>query len=593
MKNHYNSYILFSLLFLQIIFGISLNAKVAKPGLITAQQPDGSLINIRLEGNEQNKAAYSEDGFLLTYDSEGFYVIATTDENGNLVSSGIRQINPETRNSGTIKFLQSIDRTGVTEALKSHRTKNKLNTRGPGLFSDPCVPMGKQKGLAILVQFDDLEFTIEDPKDHFYRMLNEENFSDGGATGSARDYYIENSGGLFYPEFDVYGPVTLDKSYTYYGENNTWGEELNSPRMISEACALINDEVDFSEYDLNGDGYVEMVYVFYAGYGEADGGPSNSVWPHSWSLTEGIGWPLMKDDVYIDTYACSNELQFGSNKPDGIGSFVHEYGHVIGLPDLYNTSYSSGPFTPGFYDAMDAGSYNNNSHTPPNFSSFERYALDWLEPIVIDSETEIELLPLGENNRAYILPTENENEFFLFENRQRTGNDAFIPGEGMLVWHIDFVQEVWDYNEVNNDAKHQHVDIIEADGKRNYRTSDGDTFPGAAGITELTPFSEPTYMTWSDTCPAFSIREISEDGDIIRFKTVATENLPEAGVTSLTEEMKILNIEGHNLSCKTGIAEIYDISGRKLTLVGQNIVTLNPGLYIARVNGTTLKFMIK
>lgn len=596
MKRLKISYILKTTAFsLGLLLALPVCAKVAKPGLIEAAQPDGTKISIRLEGNFHNKAAFSEDGYQLAFDAEGYYVVAQLDENGNMVPSDIRAINPEQRDPQTIKRLEKIDRDAVRNAFLNHKVKkSNLATRGPGTFSSTCPALGKQRGIAILAEFDDLPFTIENPKDFFYRMLNEENFSDNGATGSAADYYKENSHGLFEPEFDVYGPVTLSKGYSYYGGNTSWGDEPNSARMISEACSLINDEVNFADYDLNEDGYVDMVYVIYAGYGEADGGPADSVWPHSWTLTEGIGWPLRKDDVIIDSYACSNELQFGLDIPDGIGAFVHEFGHVLGLADLYNTSYNSGPFTPGAWDVMDAGSYNNNSHTPPCMSAFERYALDWLEPTVLDSEQDIQLLPLSEHNQAYILPTENENEFFLFEYRRKTGFDKYIPAEGMLVWHIDFVQDVWDWNQVNTTKNHQYVDIIEADQKQTSRTVKGDCFPGSSDVTELTPFSDKSYMTWEKVYPEFSIKNIVHDGETITFTAVETLSLPEAaGIETITGDGGFLIVKGRNVSCRKGVAEIYDISGRKVAVVGENSCALAPGLYLARSKGSAQKFLIR
>lgn len=326
-----------------------------------------------------------------------------------------------------------------------------------GLFPGSSFPAkGEQKALVILVEFADCEFFTPDANQYFTSLLNAEGCDLDGATGSARDYFVQNSSGIFLPDFDVYGPVTLSQPVKYYGGNDRWGNDEAPHKMIIEACQLLDSEVDFSLYDRDGDGTIDNVFVFYAGRGEATSGGANTVWPHSARITE---WEPMTeylfDGVMLDSYACTNE-QVG-NHTCGIGTFCHEFSHVLGLPDLYATSYSTA-FTPGDWSLLDSGSYNNGEKTPAGYSIFERYALGWIDPKVITgAEQEITLRNVAENDGG-IIATARENEFFLLENRQQTGWDTYIPGHGMLVWHVDYRESVWVNNTVNNSQRHQYVE---------------------------------------------------------------------------------------------------------------------------------------
>ena len=250
----------------------------------------------------------------------------------------------------------------------------------------------------------DVSFTLQNPLDYFTKMVNEEGFNDYGGTGSARDYYLECSGGQFSPTFDVYGPITLSNDREYYGGNNESGKDLNPAMMALEACTQLDATVDFTEYDRDGDGYIDNVFLFYAGEGEAAGGGADTVWPHSWTLEAATGSTPVFDGVKLNRYACTNEWQ--KNRPDGVGTFIHEFSHVMGLPDLYATSYT-GAFTPGAWSTMDHGSYNNNGCTPPLFSVFERYALGWITPQQIYEPKSAKLNSIS-SNEAFIIKTAKE-----------------------------------------------------------------------------------------------------------------------------------------------------------------------------------------
>ena len=456
-------------------------AVVAKPGFIDVRQPDGTMITIRMDGGPRGHNIYNTDDQIMRIDEKGYYVVADEDYKQNVTQKRNKRIN-----------------------AKSYAN---------GLRSNPFPSTGEQKGLVILVEFSDVTFTLENPKEYYEQMLNGEDFTDYLSTGSARQYFLDNSNGEFDITFDIVGPIKLDNPSTYYGENNYWGEDIRAHTMIVDACdKLQENDFDFSVYDKNNDSQIDNVYVFYAGYGEADGGGPNTIWPHSWDMTE-AGVNKYYGNLKLNHYACSNELQYYSDTklmPDGIGTFCHEFCHVMGLPDFYSTI-GGGAFTPENWTLLDSGSYNNMSRTPPYLSAYERYVFGWLQPTVIPSEDEITLSPIGESNEAYIIHTEKQNEYFILENRQQREWDTYLPHHGMLVWHIDFNQRVWDNNTVNVNPRHQYIDLVEADGIPSNWTRDGDAFPGLYEKTELSATTNPALVSWSGKPINVTIKDINED----------------------------------------------------------------------------------
>ncbi len=529
-----------------VSFSVSLSAMAvpAKPGLLKMTQPDGTELNVRLVGDEFHHYYLSEDGYYLVNDHDTFYY-ADVDAAGLTVRSDIKATPAARRSAEAKAYLSGVDMGRVNHTMQlaaqagTSRMAQTVNiarpafatgsgqmraTAGPGLFPGTHFPaMGKQKGLVILVEYKDVKMTLTDAHDYFSRMLNEPGFSDYGGTGSAVDFFRESSMGQFDPEFDVYGPVTLSRNRSYYGGNDWYGNDQHPAAMVTEALALLDATVDFSQYDRDGDGYVDNVFIFYAGRGEASGGSADTVWPHAWTVEAGEGYSPQHDGVYVSRYACSNEYESG--RPDGVGTFIHEFSHVMGLPDLYATSYTSS-FTPGSWSCMDYGPYNNDGCTPPLYGAFERYALGWMEPLEISGPVNATLEPIS-TNKAGIVRTSKANEFFLFENRQKTGWDAYIPGHGMLVWHVDYNESVWDSNKVNNTPSHQYVDIEEADGSQSEYSRDGDAFPGTSHKTSFTDTTNPSMKTWSGQSLGKPITDIAEAGGIITFKACggSTEQL--------------------------------------------------------------------
>lgn len=532
---------------------LQMTGKPAKQGILTLPTADGSEIRVRLTGDEYYHQYLTEDGYPLTEVNGNFYY-SDIDANGNVINSGIKASSVSDRDAATLQFLSKIDMSGLEQRIQKRAANSPMRKsleqvarqanivkapareadgndgppyeRGYGLFPDERFPAyGDQKAIVILVEYTDVKFnTSYDPSDYFTRMLNEDGFSDYGGTGSAAEFFRLNSGNSFRPEFDVYGPLTLAHNQAYYGGNDAWGDDKNPGAMVKEACDMLDDIVDFNDYDRNNDGIVDNVFIFYAGRGEASGGGSNTVWPHSWNMTSAGFSNLYYDGVKVHTYGCSNEWE--GSRPDGVGTFVHEFSHVMGLPDLYATSYTSS-FTPGSWSALDYGPYNNNGCTPPLYGAFERYALGWLKPREINSAVSATLEPISDNVCG-VIRSSKDTEFFLVENRQKEGWDAYIPGHGMLIWHVDYNSSVWTSNKVNNTPSHQYCDIEEADGTQTESSRAGDAFPGTANVTSFTSSTTPAMKTWTNQALNYPLTNIREENGIIYFDILGggTSDIP-------------------------------------------------------------------
>lgn len=426
-----------------------------------------------------------------------------------LTASAALEVTPSRRQSVTRADGSSETVTFTTRAVDKLGDSKFDNSDGHDLREVPTD--GEMRACVILIEFEGQPFSISgDPKTLFSRMLNEPGFSDYNATGSVFDYYHTISSGQFSPKFDVYGPVKVSKRHfdyadynigeTYIGSDGKTHDVYGAGRAMEEAIALLDGEIDFSKYDANGDGLVDFVYAFHAGQGATTGGGSGkTIWPHAYTLEAAIGHPLTADGLVINRYVMSCELKDRSLM--GAGMFCHEFSHILGMPDLYDTANNNGTasdcFSPGPFSNMDSGNYNNDAHTSPTFSGYERYAMEWMLPTTLDGAAEVTLLPLTARNLAYKVNTLNPYEWFIIEARAPHGNDYYIPGHGLAVWHIDFNLGIWQGNTVNNTASHQRIDLVEADNNQSATSRDGDLFPGADGIHEYVSYSQPTFLDWN------------------------------------------------------------------------------------------------
>jgi M6 family metalloprotease-like protein len=472
-----------------------LYAVPATPNPITIKQSDGSEITFRLRGDEFFNYKTTLDGYTLIPDESGILTYAQSDVNGNLISTKIKASNIEKRTNKEKRFIEKL--TPNQSFNKLNMGRRAMRSADSGTPPQKAYPLtGTPKSLVILVNFSDLNFVTANPQTAYTNLLNEKGYTTNSGTGSARDYFNENSMGVFNPQFDVVGPFTLPSTLDYYGTNNASGGDTNPRQMVIDACTLANNEggVNFAQYDTDGNGFVDNVFIYYAGYNEAEGAAKNTIWPHRWSLSNSN---TRFDGVSVTGYACTSELRSNSGKNMcGIGTFCHEFGHVLGLPDYYATNDSKHQ-TLSYWHVMDGGPYLNQGRTPPCYSAFDRFFLDWMKPTEIKEAGDYTLSNLGTTNKAYVFTQYgNHNligsaptpaEFFTLENRQNTGWDSYLYGHGMLISHIYFNVSTWQANGPNNDALAMGYDIVEADGIADNATLSSDPFPGSRNIKLYNP----------------------------------------------------------------------------------------------------------
>lgn len=380
------------------------------------------------------------------------------------------------------------------------------------------VFQGTKKGLIILVQFTDSKFKSGHDLALYERIANDENYSGNNFRGSIKDYFKAQSHGLFELDFDVAGICQLQHTYAYYGKNSN-DNDVRAGQMVAEACLWAHEHgTDFSKYDWDGDGEVDQVFVLYAGHGEAsyDKDP-NTIWPHMHYLSASdYGKSLSLDGVTVDTYACSSELN-GDGNLDGIGTFCHEFSHCMGFPDLYDTSYA-GWFGMGDFDLMCSGSYNGDSKCPAGYSAYEKAECGWLtlkDMTNIEQETSIVgVQPMSADGDAYIIKNKgHEDEYYILENRQKTGWDSYLPASGLMITHVDYDADIWDWNMPNTSGKYE-------DANGNTKTNDhqrltifraGKSTDEYGDASDLYPYGSNNSLTKTSS-PAATLHNTNSDG---------------------------------------------------------------------------------
>ncbi|MBD5232613.1 MAG: M6 family metalloprotease domain-containing protein [Bacteroidales bacterium] len=561
----------------------------AHGGLSVINQSDGTSVTFSLLGDEFRAMYVSADGYLLLPGSHGDLFYACRAADGSIVPSDV--LATDTPDAATASFKASIDKESIKDSFASEsaresaaRRARAVASRAPDNKINDYPTIGEQKVLVILARFADIDFYTPDIHTAIDRSLNEPGYNHNGSTGSVRDYFIDNSNGLYKPEMVVYGPVTLPQNMEYYGAPNGLAQDSRPGEMIRDACRLLDDEIDFSQFDLDHDGEIDNVYLFFAGYSQADGANPNTIWPHAahaWGQTLATF-----DGVRLNHYACSNEVEFGTNKLVNIGTFCHEFSHVLGLPDLYATDYSNKAH-PGEWSLMAEGGRLNDSRTPPCMSAYERYSLGWLEPTeLVPSAKSFELPDISENEALILRSPTNPKEIFMFEYRAKKGWDSYIPGHGMLVWHVDFDADLWTSNIVNNDASHQYIDLLEANNS--YYSREGNAFPGTSDVRSITDATTPSLRDWSGKDSGIGIYNITETADgKVKFNVIdASAKLATPKVASATEISPVSFVA--NWEAVEG-ADSYVIDVFTSTRVGSSIVrTYLPDYRVKVVEGATL-----
>ena len=486
----------------------------AKPGVWrTISLTDGTQVKVQLVGDEFMHYYQSEDGTRYLYDA----------------ASATYQVYSDSQ------FSNSRRKAVARRAKANNRRAVRRKANVTNIFR------GTKKGLIILAQFTDSKFQSGHDRALYNKIANAENYTDNGFKGSVKDYFEAQSAGQFELDFDVVGICQLKNPCSYYGENDAYtGDDLHAGEMVAEACQWAATQgVDFSKYDWDGDGEVDQVFVLYAGKGEADGGAVSTIWPHEFALSASdYGKSLSFNGVTVDTYACSAELN-DRDQLDGIGTFCHEFSHCMGFPDLYDTGYS-GWFGMGDYDLMSAGNYKGDSKCPAGYSAYEKHKCGWLtyqDVTNIEEDLNVTgLKAISEGGSAYVVKNKaHEDEYYIIENRQNTGWDAYLPSEGVMITHVDYDANIWWNNMPNTKGNyydenenvyyndHQRLTIFRA-GKS---TSDD-------GVTsDLYPYNTNNSLT-AESNPAATLYNMNSDGTKYMHVDITDISVASDGTASLT-----------------------------------------------------------
>lgn len=429
---------------------------------------------------------------------------------------------------GSYQFVNrdSLLRLHSQRLAERNRARIQRAAKGPR----KVVYEGQRRGLVIMVEFSDVKFTYD--RETFEDFFNKVGFNQDGMRGSVHDYFLEQSYGRFDLEFDIVGPITMTQKASYYANSYN-----RIALMVNSLCRQVDKEVDFGQYDWNGDGSVDQVYVVYAGYGSAQGA-ENTIWPHEWSVLGATNNPyLTAEGVYIGTYGISCELmgdgKTDTGRLDGIGTSCHEFSHCLGLPDFYDTAHNDenstgGNFGMGNWSLMDAGCYNGsyNGRSPSGYTAYERWECGWLEPVELNNGRHIsDMPPIQEEPVAYVVYNDaNHNEYYLLANHQKIGFDKSAFGHGMLVLHVDYDAAAWLTNTVNSEEGFHRMTIIPADNalQRTSVSMAADPFPGTRMKRNLTNTSTPQAVLNNENLDgqrlmSKPITAITESGGLISF----------------------------------------------------------------------------
>jgi M6 family metalloprotease-like protein len=452
---------------------LALYAVPAKRGWQTYTQADGTTIEVQLLGDEFYHYTINREGQEVRLNDAGNYEVVGAEP--------------------------------TPERVKARRMERQARRMRQGVGVSPNLA---PRGVVVLINFSDTEMKADHTREVFDELCNSENCTVNAHGGqhypSAAEYFKAQSHGLYRPTFDVFGPVTLSKECSFYGQNDEDGNDMYPTDAVIEACILAKQqypELNFANYDSDNDGYVDFVYAIYAGKGEADGGAKTTIWPHNWEIVSNVT-PLTcnnrgecwedpngerpsccytEDDIVIDgkilnNYAMSSELS--GNALNGIGTLCHEFGHVLGLPDFYDTNYGTNyeqDLTPNQWNIMDAGSYNGNGHCPPNYDPWEKYFMGWLQPENLgDVGRNLTLVANGrEGYTAYQINASGKQVSattkglaYYIENRQQEGWDEFLPAPGMVIWKVDFDEDAWINNTLNNTANKPRYTLVIPEGTK-------------------------------------------------------------------------------------------------------------------------------
>lgn len=473
---------------------LSAMAVPAKPGVWrTISLTDGTQVKVQLVGDEFMHYYQSADGTRYLYDA----------------ASATYQVYSDSQ------FSNSRRKAVARRAKANNRRAVRRKANVTNIFQ------GTKKGLIILAQFTDSKFQSGHDRALYNKIANAENYTDNGFKGSVKDFFKAQSAGQFELDFDVVGICPLKNPCSYYGGNAYTGDDLHAGEMVAEACLWAATQgVDFSQYDWDGDA-------------------ASTVWPHMYYLSESdYGKSLSFNGVTVDTYACSAELN-GYGKLDGIGTFCHEFSHCMGFPDLYDTGYS-GWFGMGDYDLMCSGNYNGDGKCPAGYSAYEKHECGW---ITFQDVTHIEealhvagLKAISEGGGAYVLKNKaHEDEYYIIENRQKTGWDAYLPSEGVMITHVDYDAYIWWNNMPNTKGNYydENENVYYNDHQRFTIFRAGKSTSDYGVTSDLYPYNTNNILTATSN-PAASLYNKNSDGTKYMHVDITDISVASDGTASLT-----------------------------------------------------------
>ncbi|MDR1681059.1 MAG: M6 family metalloprotease domain-containing protein [Prevotellaceae bacterium] len=508
------------LLCLSLLTVTQVSAVTANPAPIIKIQPDGTEITVRLRGDEKVHWMETLDGYTLMYDAQRYIVYATTDAEGNMIPSAVPYMGEsQAQRSPAAQQLVSALPKGIRYSVSQVAALRQIWEMGAS-HSSPQVQAapvtGQKKALCVLMGFPDRPFVKT--KAEFENLMNQEGYNVGGSRGSVRDFYKENSYGQLELMVTVAGP---------YQTNNNAANYVNDTRAFAREAALAASDDDINFQDFAEGGQLTTFHIIFAGHGQEASGNTTQIWSHKWQLAS----PITLDGVRISVYSCSPELRGASgNNLTYIGVICHELCHVFGAPDYYDTDEESsgGDFLgTGDWDLMAGGSWNDNGRTPPHINMFQKILYGWVTPIALSSPQNISEMPnSAENPVAYTVQAHTDGEMYVLENRQKTKFDSYIPGHGLLIYHVH--RSAYNNNASNDGLTQQMYPVcasstvpIPGASVASYGSinTGGCPFPGTSNNHVFTDYSTPMAFSWA-THQGINkpIASITETGDKISFE---------------------------------------------------------------------------
>ena len=513
-------------LLLSLCMALACITASAVPAIPTPQkvtQPNGEELTVQIKGDEFYGYLTTVDGYTIVKNQQGYYNYGIL-AGGDVVDSKIVARDADKRSAADQMWLESIGKNlkspaRVAQGIKARAQRDAL----PHLNR---INYNNFHGLVILVEFTDAHFTRSDVQEFYSHMINDENYTGytnedgswnpyGTCTGSVRDYFHDNSNGIFTPQFDIVGPVEVNYSVN---QGNQYASSI-----FQNAVQKVNPYVDFSQYDLDNNGAVDLIYFIYADTpSSSDSSSPNHIWPHRSSFYSYVKY----DGKYIRDYACSAEYIYAKSNGifDGIGTICHEFSHVLGLPDLYDTNENDDATNgeaqhPGEWDLMAGGNYQNNARTPVAYSMYDRYSTGFANYQIINSPGEYTINPTSTSGEGFILKTPTNKEVFLIDNRQTSTKwDAYAPGHGLTIARMDSTStSVWTNNAPNGNANRLYYELLRAGGSTALQ-SPTDAFPGSRGVSMVTNDTHANLQAWGGKRNNYVIYNIhEEEGGVVKF----------------------------------------------------------------------------